>query len=208
MINKLISSSVTDPTIVDEVRDATQKVTKKIESSSEKIIAATRPTIIVNSGGALDAETSLLIDNTLSREYFNLFVVKNMRFDGNQNCFSISVDKALQHMSSQSHDIFDESNKTLTSLFVTANDGYKQCKAAHQMFYYGFVSSIELQSTQILIVYKKLFSKPMSQQKLNEISFSIGINCDDGIDFLDETNWVIKKADIRRVLIENGIEYK
>lgn len=53
----------------------------------------------------------------------------------------------------------------------------------------------------------KLYDKPMRQQRLNEIAVDIGININNGVDLLDQTNWLIKRLNIRKALTDAGIEY-
>ena len=169
-------------------------------------------TFMMDGSGAIDPQiVALWRDSLLSREYCNLFILADIKFDGNKNCFSISNDKALTHESSENFDVNDERIKNFPSLFITTNGSrhYRKCKNPGQMFYYGIVTGINEQRKNIEICYCKLFDKPMPQQRLNEMSVNIGINAnDDGVDLLNHTNWLIRRLDIRRALTEVGIEYK
>ncbi|GHV30161.1 hypothetical protein FACS1894167_10570 [Synergistales bacterium] len=170
-------------------------------------IGSVNSTVIFD-GSLGDTDTNALLDNTFSSEYCNWFIVKDVSFSNSKNCFVIGREKALRHKSSETFDIFDERIKKFPSLFITANGGYKKCKDPNQSFYYGMVTSVSEQGRKIEICFRKLWGKPMSQLRLNEIAFEIGINSNDGRDVLDGTNWIIKRMDLRKTLQEHGLIYR
>jgi len=142
----------------------------------------------------------------LSTDYCNLFIVKGEDFCG--GCFTIPKDKILinNRFPALTTEAISEI-KTYPSLFMDTNHDYRKCANPNQQFYYGIVTRIKEQIRGIKIHFQKLSVQPLSQQRLNEVAVTLGINTDNGVDVLDETGWIIKKMDLRRELTTNGIYY-
>jgi len=151
-----------------------------------------------------------LLDAGLSREYCNIFVVKDESYVGDS--FLVPKTKALTHVSSVKIDPFDDAIKKYPALFITANGAYQRPAKPNQTFYYGMVLGVTPQGKFIKVRFRRLFGKELLQAALNGIdgaaAVSIGINeKDSGVDLLDQTNWLVKKIDIRKALIDHGIDY-
>ena len=206
MIDKLISNSRTDPTIVDEVRDACSDIKSEIGISTDKVLAALASASL-SGNYTVNPEMCPWIDSTLSHKRCNLFIVGGVSFDSNRNCFTIPKEKALRHRSSERYDVYSNEIRKFPALFITPNGAYKNCKNNEQKFYYGLVTDVAEQGRRdIAISFIKLYNRPMPQQSLNDIAERIGLSCP-GVDLLNHTNWLIMKIDIRKALKEHGIEY-
>jgi hypothetical protein len=203
----LISASLTDPTITDEMRKGCTGMEAGVDNSTDQILKA-----IARSGnnGLSDPTFDALIDERLSRSHCNIFVLNGFSFGGNETYFTIHQNHVMVRRFSEQFDIFNEDVKNFPALFITANHGrrFGRSDDLNQMFYYGKIFNVTAQGKkQIKIDYRKLYNKPMPQQRLNEIAVKIGINTVPGVDLLSQTNWLVKTLDIRKVLIDNGICY-
>ena len=168
--------------------------------------------IFTGSVNSVTSNHTIFIDNSgvqrqieLSREYYNLFVVKDERFIGLSGSFSIIKNRASQYKA------LSETEKpnimTFPSLFMNTNKEYRRCTDARQQFYYGIVTEIEEQSKFYKVYFKKTSGQILFQQQLNDKSVQLGINKNDGHDVLGESGWTIKQLDLRKALIEVGIYF-
>jgi len=142
MLDRFVSNSNADPTIVDEVRDARSD----IKSDFSKLLAA-----LANGNAEDSQEFHVMLDDTLSQEHCNLFIIKDIRFDSNRNCFTIPRSKALRHRSSEKYDVFDEAIRKFPALFITTNGDYRKCKDQNQKFYYGIVMEVAEQGKRAML---------------------------------------------------------
>lgn len=72
------------------------------------------------------------------------------------------------------------------------------------MAIYGMIADIRVQDNGIKIYYHFLNSVP--QQKLNDLTFELGIAGTSSLNELNRMHWAVKKIDLVAVLREVGIK--
>jgi len=146
----------------------------------------------------------------MSTEYCNVFVKKDENFATETGSFEIFESRLrLNDRFDSDAEIFADNGiqeiMTYPSLFMDTLHGDKQCANPNQEFYYGIVTNVEKKATGAKISYRRLSVQPLYQQALQDISLKIGIDVQDGQNVLDNTQWLIRKINLRKALVENDI---
>lgn len=150
------------------------------------------------------------VTQKLNTEYYNLFVMKGETFEHNhflvpKNCAltkgTIS-DDLFERLASLTPEAIEEI-KTFPALFASENTGYWGNTDPEQQTIYGLVTGIRVQDNGIMIYYQDLSFIP--QQKINEISFELGMGTPRAITTLNTTRWTIKKINLIEALTDARI---
>ncbi len=145
---------------------------------------------------------------TLNTDYYNLFVIGNEPFsDGH---FIVPKDRALTESmmpenKAQFSALTDEAIariKTFPSIFASENHNCGKTDDDHQAIF-GLVKEVRIQDNGIKIHFQALW--PIPQQRLNEISFKIGIQGSSAFNELNRTHWAIKQLNLIEELRAAGI---
>lgn len=150
------------------------------------------------------------ITQRLDTDYYNLFVMGGETFEHDH--FLVPKNYALTR-GTISDDLFErlaslspeaiEEIKTFPSLFASENTGYWGNTDPEQQTIYGLVTEIRIQDNGIMIYYKDLNFIP--QQKINQISFELGMGNPKAITTLNTTRWTIKRINLIEALTDAGI---
>lgn len=151
------------------------------------------------------------IQNSLSSEYYNLFVIGGETFKPfSQGHFIVPKERALTE--NVSPDIVNIVNslsstaiatiKTFPALFADENCMYARADSS-QYAVYGFVTDVIKQDNGIKVYYQGL--NAISQQKLNVIAFNLAISGTSSFNELNRTHWAIKKINLVEELRYAGI---
>ena len=150
------------------------------------------------------------VTQKISTDYYNLFVISGETFEHDH--FLVPKDRALVK-GTISDDLFErlaaltpeaiEEIKTFPALFASENTGYWGKTDPEQQTIYGLVREIRTQDNGIMIYYKDLNFIP--QQKINELSFELGMGRPRAITSLNTTRWTIKKINLIEALTDAGI---
>jgi hypothetical protein len=145
---------------------------------------------------------------SLNTNYYNLFVIGEETYsDGH---FIVPKDRALtESMAPETKTLFSSLSddeiaqiKTFPSLFASENRGYGKTDEDHQACY-GLVTDIRVQDNGIKIHFQPL--SPISQQRLNEIIYKLGIQGTPSFNELNRTHWAIKRVNLIEELKAAGI---
>ena len=166
--------------------------------------------IFTGSVGAVTSNQTMIFDSSgnqrqinLSKEFYNLFVVKNEMYVGQSGSFIISKERAVQYRALSEA---AKAEATLyPSLFMDTNKAYRRCAVIGQQFYYGIITHVYEQGKFYKVHFQKISVQSLLQQQLNDNAVRLGINTNNGQDSLDETGWKIIKLDLRKALMEVGI---
>lgn len=155
-------------------------------------------------------ETVYNATNTISTEYYNLFVI-----GGETVCdsfFLIQKDRAITvsecvapEVSAQFAALTPEAIsiiKTFPSLVATENRHYGRTDDDH-LAMFGFVTDVRIQENGIKVHFQKLCSIP--QQRLNEIAANLAINGASAFNELNRMHWTIKRINLVEELKAAGI---
>lgn len=150
------------------------------------------------------------VTQKINTDYYNLFVISGETFMHDH--FLVPKDRALVK-GTISDDLFErlaaltpeaiEEIKTFPALFASENTDYWGKTDPEQQTIYGLVREIRTQDNGIMIYYKDLNFIP--QQKINEISFELGMGRPRAITSLNTTRWTIKKINLIEALTDAGI---
>lgn len=150
------------------------------------------------------------VTQKINTDYYNLFVISGETFEHDH--FLVPKDRALVK-GTISGDLFErlaaltpkaiEEIKTFPALFASENTDYWGKTDTEQQTIYGLVREIRTQDNGIMIYYKELNFIP--QQKINEISFELGMGHPRAITPLNTTRWTIKKINLIEALTDAGI---
>lgn len=146
-----------------------------------------------------------------SQEYYNLFVIGGETFvDWQAGHFIVPKDRALtENMSKDIKDtVFSlspeaiELIKTFPAIFASENTVYGTSDDT-QIAYYGFVTGVSVQDNGIKIHYQAL--NRLSQKRLNEIIFNLGIKGNNKYNEFSRTHWTIKRINLVEELRSAGM---
>jgi len=146
----------------------------------------------------------------MSTQYCNLFIKRDENFATETGSFEIYKKRLRFNDRFDSLDeLFSDNGITETmtypSLFMDILHGDKKCANPNQQYYYGIVTNVEKKATGAKITYRRLSVQPLFQQRLQDISLKIGIDIQDGQNVLDNTQWLIRRINLRKALMENNI---
>lgn len=146
-----------------------------------------------------------------NREYYNLFIMGGESFtDWQSGHFIVPKDRALtENISSDIKDtVFSlsleaiELIKTFPAIFASENTVYGTSDDT-QLAYYGFVTGVSIQNNGIKIYYQPL--NRLSQKRLNEIIFNLGIHGNSKYNEFSRTHWTIKRINLVEELRAAGM---
>lgn len=153
---------------------------------------------------------ALQVTTSLSRDYYNLFVIGGEEFCGDH--FLVPKDRALTK-GTLADDVFErlstltpeaiEEIKSYPALFASENTNYRGKTDKDQQAIYGLVTDIRVQDNGIKIYYHRL--NYISQQAINDIAFNLGIRSTTALTELNRTHWTIKRIDLIEALMDAGI---
>lgn len=155
--------------------------------------------------------TTATFQNSLSNEYYNLFVIGGEIFTPfSQGHFIVPKERALtENVSSDIVNLVNslsdkaiETIKTFPALFADENRMYARADNS-QYAAYGFVTNVVKQDNGIKVYYQALNAIP--QQELNEIAFNLAIQGTSAFNELNRTHWTIKKINLVEELRDAGI---
>jgi len=153
--------------------------------------------------GALQTDGKIVRTSTsLSREYYNIFVVgAGIQFDSMEGSFLVMSQRAME---STDKDIKDrllylteenrEEIKSFPSLFMAENGEYGKA-SPNQVAYFGRVLDIRPHGDKNIKV-KYRFQKDIPQQRLNELLEELYLGGAKCFNELNRTHWAIKKVDL------------
>lgn len=151
---------------------------------------------------------SLYSKITISRDYYNLFVIADEDFSLGH--FTVPKDRSLTSYTndcikvkyaSLDNDAI-EKIKTFPSIFASENHEYGSTDENHFAIY-GLVTNIRIQETGIKIYFHPL--NYISQQHLNILAPNLGIRAKSRYNELNHTHWTIKQVDLIEELTDAGI---
>ncbi|SHH58608.1 hypothetical protein [Clostridium grantii] len=146
-----------------------------------------------------------------SQEYYNLFVIGGETFvDWQAGHFIVPKDRALTENMSKDikDDVFSlspeaiELIKTFPAIFASENTVYGTSDDT-QVAYYGFVTGLSVQDNGIKIYYQPI--NCLSQKRLNEIIFNLGIKGNNKYNEFSRTHWTIKRINLVEELRSAGM---
>lgn len=140
--------------------------------------------------------------NSLSREYYNLFVIgAGIQFDSLEGAFLMMSQRALEYTDKDIRDrllYLTEENreeiKSFPSLFLAENEEYGKAGDT-QVAYLGRVLEIRPHSNKNIKV-KYRFQKDIPQQRLNELLDELGLGGAKCSNELNRTHWAVKRVDL------------
>lgn len=140
--------------------------------------------------------------NSLSREYYNLFVVgPGIQFDCLEGSFLMMSQRALESTDKDIRDRFmyltDENReeiKSFPSLFMAENEEYGKANP-NQVAYLGRVLEIRPHGDKNFKI-KYRFQKDIPQQRFNELLEELCLGGAKCFNELNRTHWAIKRVDL------------
>jgi len=140
--------------------------------------------------------------NSLSREYYNLFVIgAGIQFDSLEGSFLMMSQRAFEYTDKDIRDrllYLTEENreeiKSFPSLFLAENEEYGKAGSS-QVAYLGRVLEIRPHGDKNIKV-KYRFQKDIPQQRLNELLDELCLGGAKCFNELNRTHWAVKRVDL------------
>lgn len=167
----------------------------------------------VNAIEKFNAEQLLIVNGVSDRrssDYYNLIVYGCEPWFKKQNHITFTRDRVLDYYiepelraryASLSQDAIHEL-KTFFCIFAYENTRGRWTNPDQEAAV-GHLTEIKKRSNGIEIYFYPLFS--VNQQRLNDLSFELGIIGSKGINELSHTHWTVKEINLIEVLQDNGM---
>jgi hypothetical protein len=175
--------------------EKTQEMLTELLNRSDKTVKMTAPPLL---GGL-----------PFDREFYNLFVIGGEKFESGS--FTVSKERALvacieQDVKIRFFNLRDDSVVerilSLPSLFMSENVDYMRSQPGQKALL-GRVTDLEIGTNAIKISYEA--SARILQQRVTDISHSLGMLGNPGSSELNDTHWTIKQIDLVKVLTDTGL---
>ena len=147
---------------------------------------------------------------TLSREFYNLFVIGGGKFD--RGSFTISKAKVFSteyiepRIKTQFNKLRDDSVVeqilSMPSLFLSENADYMKSRPGQKALL-GRVTDLTIEANDIRITFTADIA--LLQQSITDISQELGIQGSPGCSELNTTHWTIKQIDLIKKLADAGM---
>ena len=145
---------------------------------------------------------------TINTDCYNLFVMGGEEFD--RDHFLVPKDRALTESTApemkEKYALLDETAieelKKFPAIFASENEMYGKT-TAEQLAIYGLIRDIKVQDNGIKVSFYPLTY--ISQQRLNELCFELGISKASGYNEFNRTHWALKRINLIEALTDAGI---